>query len=377
MLDKKKFIWEEKIPPFLIDKMELLKQKYGNNSREDLAIARQYRVDNREKQIDYKAERNRHYEADLIIHEDNMPLKHLERLYRRVALIELTTICIAHCRWCLRANYPKFTQKKEDIIRAAKYFGSSQNKDDLREVLITGGDPFLLPELLDFTIDSIIEFAPNIEIIRIGSRLPTQDPERINKKLLHALRKRNNLRIEVATQINHPLELWKETKKAYKILKKMGITIYNQQVLIRGVNDDLDTLVQLYNGLRDMGIEAHYMFHCCPIKGMSHHRTSVEEGLELIKGLTSSGHISGRSKPMYTAMTDIGKVTLYEGVILDKRGDMILLQTKYSLEERIKWNPSWRIPDSAHVDENGYLRVWYKDGKVHDRAWPTTYFFNE
>lgn len=377
MPNKIKTTWEEKISPFLQHKMQILKQEYGENSRELLAIARQYRNDVREREIDYKVERARHYEADLTVDQDGLPLKALERLYKRVALIELTTICIAHCRWCLRANYPTFTLTKKEIEQAAKYLGKNQNKYDLREVLITGGDPFLLPELLEFTIDSIIKFAPNIEIVRIGSRLPVQDPERINEKLIHALRKRRNLRIEVGTQINHPIEFWEETKEAYKTLQKMGIATYNQQVLLRRVNDDLDTLVQLHNGLRDIGIEAHYMFHCCPIRGMSHHRTSVEEGLELIKGLTSSGRISGRSKPMYTAMTDIGKVTLYEGVILDKKGDMILLQTRYLKEERLKWNPSWIIPDSAYVDENGYLRVWYKDGKVHDQAWPTTYFFNE
>jgi len=372
-----KKIWGEKIPQFLHNKMKMLKQKYGQNSQEYLAIARQYRNDAREREFDYKTERKKHYEAGLIIDQDGVPLKGLERLYRRVALIDLTTICIAHCRWCLRANYPNFTLKKANIEQAAIYFGNKQNKDDLREVLITGGDPFLLPDLLEFAIDAIVKFAPNIEIIRIGSRLPVQDPERIDEKLIYVLRKRKNLRIEVGTQINHPIELCKEARKAYKTLQKQGITIYNQQVLLRGVNDDLDTLIQLYNSLRDLGIEAHYMFHCCPIRGMNHHRTSVEEGLELIKGLTSSGYISGRSKPMYTAMTDIGKVTLYEGAILDKKGDMILLQTSYSKEERVKWNPSWKMPDSAQIDENGYMRVWYKDGKTHDQTWPTTYFFNE
>jgi len=377
MSAKRKLTWEEKISPFLMNKMKILKKEYGENSPEYLAIARQYLNDTREREVDYKAERSRHYEADLIVDQEGELISGLERLYLRVALIELTTICISHCRWCLRANYPQFTQKKEDVVRAATYFGNDQNKDDLREVLITGGDPFLLADLLEFTIDSIIKFAPNIKIIRIGSRLPVQDPERINEKLIHALRKRDELRIEVGTQINHPIELWEETRAAYRTIQEQGINFYNQQVLLRGINDNLDCLVQLYNSLRDLGIEAHYMFHCCPIRGMSHHRTSVEEGLELIKGLTSSGRISGRSKPMYTAMTDVGKVTLYEGVILDKRGDMILLQTKYLKEDRTRWNPSWKMPDSVNVDENGYLRVWYQDGKVHDEGWPTTYFFNE
>ena len=146
--------------------------------------------------------------------------------------------------------------------------------------------------------------------------------------------------------------------------------------MLKGVNDNLDTLVQLYDKLRAMDIEAHYMFHCVPRAGISHLRTSIEEDLELIKELTMSGKISGRCKPKYTLMTDIGKITLYEGIILDKKEDMILLQTKYSKNERLEWNPSWKIPDSAMVDQNGHLRVWYRDGKIHNEGWPSTYYFN-
>lgn len=369
--------WEEKISPFLQDKMEALKKECGEESKDYLGIVRQYKLDTREEEIDYKAERSRHYEADLLMDQDDIALHGVERLYKRVGLIELTTICLTHCRWCLRANYPKYTQKKEDIIKAGKFFGNDQNKNEIKEILITGGDPFVLPDLVNFTLDALAEHAPNIEIARVASRLPSQDPHRIDDKLVHVLRRRKNLKIEMATQINHPAELWEETRRAYQRIKDSGISIYNQQILLRGVNDDFETLVRLYDGLRYLGIEAHYMFHCCPIKGMSHHRTSVEEGLELIKLLTSSGYISGRAKPMYTAMTDIGKVTLYEGVILDKKGDMILLQSRYLYEDRKKWNPSWNLPESAQVDKDGYLRIWYQDGKVHNIGWPSAYFFKE
>lgn len=371
-------VHSEVISPFLRGRLDYLKETFGEESKEYLGLARQYLFDKKEEEVDYKSERRRHYEADLKKDIEGHGLKGIERLYQRAVVLELTTACRARCRWCLRANYDPFTLKEDDIIHAAKYFGNESNRDNLREILITGGDPFIAPNLLELAIDSIKEFAPNIKIIRIGTRLPVQDPERVfANDLQKALREREELRIEVGTQINHPSELCQESVDAYMFLQKKGIRIYNQQVLLKGVNDDLDTLVDLYRAFRDIGIEAHYMFHCVPIRGMSHHRTSVEEGLELIKGLTSSGHISGRCKPMYTAMTDIGKITFYEGVIIEKKGDMLLLQSNYKKEERLKWNPSWQMPESAEVDKNDYLRVWYKDAKVHNEGWPSTYLFKE
>lgn len=375
MLDMDSRIFTQRVSRFLREKLEFLKSEYGAESREYYGLARQYLADPRETEVDYKAERRRHYEAELLADSDGIPLRGVERLYRRVALIEPTTACTCHCRWCLRAQYPRTTLTEDEILRGAKYLGNEQNRDDLREVLITGGDPLLFPELIEFTLDSIAEYAPNIKIIRIGSKLPAQDPRRVDESLLKILSKWGHLRMELGTHVNHPIELWDETKDAYKRLQDIGFRIYNQQVLLAGVNNDLDTLIELYDQFRSMGIEAHYMFHCIPMRGMSHHRTSVEEGLELIKGVTCSGRISGRCKPMYTAMTDIGKVTLYEGVILDRKEDMILLQTKYLYDERLKWNPSWNMPSSVVVDDDGYLRVWYRDGEVHNEGWPTTYFF--
>ena len=102
---------------------------------------------------------------------------------------------------------------------------------------------------------------------------------------------------------------------------------------------------------------------------MDHHRTSIQKGLDLISILDSGGHFSGRGKPHYAAMTDIGKVVLYHGSILDRNKDesLVLLKTSYSYEDRMKWNPSWVKPASCEVDEHGYMAVWYPDGE--DKPW--------
>ena len=366
----------EKLSPFLHDRLATFEQTLGTDSAAYRALAGQYCFDEQENEIDWKAERRRHYEAELLSNTEGAYLKGVERLYRRVALIDITTACVAHCRYCLRRLYPGFTLTPDEISEAARFFGDNENRDDLREILITGGDPLLVPDLLEIAIDAIGEFAPNIEAVRIGSRLPVQQPNAVTERVLHALRSRTRPRIELATQVNHPAELARESTEAYMAITDAGVRIYNQQVLLRGVNDDLATLVELYDNLRSLRIEAHYMFHCVPVRGVSHLRTSIAEGLTLIRKLSSSGWISGRAKPMYTAMTDIGKVTLYEGTIVSKRGDMVLLQTEYLEADRRRWNPSWTCPDSVGVDPQGRLTVWYQDAETHNEGWPTTYFID-
>jgi lysine 2,3-aminomutase len=165
--------------------------------------------------------------------------------------------------------------------------------------------------------------------------------------------------------INHPIEFWEESQEAILRLNNAGLRIYNQNPLLKGVNDNFDILVRLYQKLRDNNIEAHYLFHAIPLIGMDHHRTSLKKGYNLIRDLSSSGEFSGRSKPKYSVLSDIGKIVIYEDTIIeeDKKNNRLLLQSGFKYEERLKWNPSWKIPKSAKVDNNGYLQTWYLDGK--------------
>jgi lysine 2,3-aminomutase len=214
---------------------------------------------------------------------------------------------------------------EEELVEFAKFCGDESVNAEVREVLITGGDPLMVPGRLGILLDAIVDHAPNIRIIRIGSRVPAQDPERVNDKVLDVLRPRPGVRIEIATQINHASELFPEVKEAYGRIRGAGVTIYDQTVLLKGLNDNISALSELVDGLRYIGIETHYLFHCIPMRGMAHHRTSIEKGLQLIRRLTSSGLISGRCKPMFTAMTDIGKITFYDGVIVDRNDNKVLL----------------------------------------------------
>lgn len=363
-----KGIFKERISPFLKNKMEKIKAEKGFDSEEYQALYNQYV----KTEMEYKeeAERNtRHWEADMSIKEDSEVINHgIERLYRQCLVIEPTMACAAHCRYCLRGNYNIFTLNEEELTKIAKFCGQKGQNGEVSEVLISGGDPFIVPNRLDHLIASLIKYAPNIKRARIGTRLPQHDPQRVDNNIFEIFKKYSDyIGFEVATQTNHVIEFFPETIQIFEKIKALRIPIYSQNVLVKGVNDNLPALVALYQKMRDLGIEAHYLFHSVPMRGMHHLRTSVNKGLDLSKQLTNSGLISGRSKPMFALMTDVGKITLYEGTILKKdENNRLLIQSSYKLEDRLNWNPDWKLPHTSEVDENGYLRVWYLDGNEDD-----------
>jgi len=347
---------------YLDTKLSLLKDKYGQDSSQYLGLSRQYHYDATET-LQLEERNTKHYEAAVSPVVDGEGLPGLERLYERTLVIEITFACVAHCRYCLRAEYSKLRMTPEQLVNIARYCGNAQNRSTLNELLITGGDPLLAPRRVAALLDALIEYAPNIHIIRLATRLPGQDPGKIDDEVLALFKNRPSLRFELATQINHPIEFFPEMVEVFRRVRDLGVKIYSQNVLLKGVNDDLSTLSELYDKMRQHDIEAHYLFHPVPIRGTHHLRPTIDESLELARALTSSGHISGRAKPMFAAMTDIGKVVFYHGTILDREDGSVLLQSSYKLDDRMRWNPTWELPESAHVDASGSLRVWYLDGE--------------
>ncbi len=357
--------WPEKVSPFLKKKMEETKAEFGEKSPHYQDIARQFLRNDQEYLEENSHARLRHYNADMHFSDSDDAEIGMERLYRRTMLLELTTVCFAHCRWCLRSNYHNFTLSKEQIRNNIALLSDPLAKNTVTEVLITGGDPLVSPQRLDYTLEEITRRAPHVKIVRIGTRIFTQNPEHIDDYVVEIFAKhRKNLRLEIGTQINSPHEFWSESVDAIKRLQDCGVIFYNQHPLLKGVNDNIETLVALYDKCREHAIESHYLFHCVPMRGMEHHRTTVAKGLELIRALTSGGYFSGRSKPHYACMTDIGKIVLYQGCILDKNKDTneLLLQSSYKIEDRRKYNPGFGLTDAARVDDDGYLQVWYPDG---------------
>ena len=171
--------FKELISPFLKEKLDYLSTRYGEESKEYQAIAKQYLISDKESIVN-NDQTSRHYESEVKMKFEGRDVIGIERLYKRTVLLEPTTVCAAHCRWCLRGNYPIQHLKKDDLIHAARYIGSEGLRKDVREVLITGGDPLISKNLLLKTLEQISVHAPNIKIIRIGTRIPFHQPTLID-----------------------------------------------------------------------------------------------------------------------------------------------------------------------------------------------------
>lgn len=338
----------------LKNKIQSLKEAGRYEDAKKLEL--QYTYDPNEDDIVLTAT-NRHYEADI-----GGKLTHVERLYAHHCCIEINFVCKAHCRYCLRSNYDKWTISQDEIDGIIDYI----NIEKINEVLITGGDPFLTVEILDNLVQQIHDRCDGLRIVRVATRVITQDPEYIvdNKNgILSLLKKMTTFfrKVEVATQINTWVELDDEcVEKAIASIQALGITIYSQNVFLKNINDNADDLIKLYTYMRLNGIEPHYLFHCCDIKGAAHFRTSVHDMVRCYEKLVNSGAVSGRCKPLMALMTPIGKIVITDLNAIEYKGDSLVLRSCYKYDDRIKYNPEWKLPKDAWVDKDGYLWCEYR-----------------
>jgi len=287
-----------------------------------------------------------------------------ERMYEDRAVIMPTLNCAAYCRHCVRKDYlnkSKEGMSYEDIDKAIGYV---KNHSELREILITGGDPVMAPAKLEDVIKGLRK-TDNISTIRIGSRVISTEPSRITDDLTEMLKKYNTFekRIEISPQFNHPDEITSQVKDAVKKLYDANIRLYNQSVLLKGINDNEKTLETLFVKLRELGIENHYLYHCAPVEGNYPLRTSVQKGIE-IKKYFRSGKLSGRANPQYIVLTPVGKVEPgIDSEIIGKNKDILTIRTPYKMENFMKIDAGFKLPEGCSLDKEGYILSEYLDGK--------------
>ncbi len=352
-------LFHEKVTPFLRQKMAEVRSTSGPRSTAYLALHRQYLRDRRENGL----VRGRDAAPPaVLLSDDGEPVVGIQRLHRCVATLRLTGQCAAHCRWCFAPSHRDDALSAWAVERAARYLGSERCQD-VRELVVHGGDPLTEPATLADALHAVATQALNINVVRVHTRLPVVDPTVIDWRFLDVATTSPNLRCEVGLQVNHAVELWPETVAAIRRMQRSGIIVYNQHVLLKGVNDSADALTELYDRLRDIGVETDVVYHCAPHWGMDHHRTSLARGLQLLQRLSHRGAFSGRSNPTLIAQTDLGVVSLSSDAVVsrDEHGE-VLLQTGHQLEQRMQWDPEFLLPRSVEIDDDGYLRVWYLDG---------------
>ncbi|MFO7753407.1 MAG: KamA family radical SAM protein [Desulfobacteraceae bacterium] len=216
--------------------------------------------------------------------------------------------CSNYCRHCFRKELvvDQDLKLKFDVEEGLEWI---RNHPEIRDVLITGGDPFLLSDdKIDYLVSSLREI-DHLDMIRFGTRAPITLPHRITQGLKNVLGRYHKIPVWVNTQCNHPAEITDLTAKAVFDLLTCGVNVGNQAVLLKGINDDVDTFKKLHQKLLTVRIRPYYVFYCEPAPGIDHFRTPVEKGAELIRDAIR-GHTTGLAQPMYVIATNIGKIPL-------------------------------------------------------------------
>lgn len=241
------------------------------------------------------------------LHEDeDSPVEGITHRYPDRALMLVSNMCAMYCRHCTRKrrvgdkdNIPD----KEQILKGIAYI---KKTPQIRDVLLSGGDPFLLSdEYLDWILTQLNRI-PHVEVIRIGTRTPVVLPQRITDNLVEMLKKHHPVWIN--THFNHPREITVSSKKALSKLANAGIPLGNQSVLLSGVNDCPRIMRSLVHKLVANRVRPYYLYQCDLSEGLGHFRTPVGKGIEILESLI--GHTSGFCVPTYVIDTPGGGVKI-------------------------------------------------------------------
>ncbi len=236
--------------------------------------------------------------------------------YDRIAFT-VTDVCANYCRHCFRKELvvDRDLKLRLDFEEGIDWI---REHEEIRDVLITGGDPFILSDQkIEYLIRRLREIS-HLEMIRFGTRTPIVLPHRITDGLKKILEGFHRVPIWVNTQCNHPKEITEKTAEAVYRLLSCGVNVGNQAVLLKGINDDVETFRKLHQKLLAVRIRPYYVFYCEPAPGIDHFRTPVEKGAELIRDALR-GHTTGLAQPMYVIATNIGKIPLMpDYYIVDK-----------------------------------------------------------
>lgn len=262
-------------------------------------------------------------EEDPLDEENLSPVPNLVHKYPDRVLFLVSNTCAMYCRFCTRNRKvgtekmkitPETLQAGYDYLRA---------HPGIREVLISGGDPLLLPDEQIAAILKNLRSIPSIEVIRIGTRVPSVLPMRITDKLVTLLKAYHPLYIN--THFNHPDEITAESSLACTMLADAGIPLGCQTVLLKGVNDDAETLKKLFLALLRIRVKPYYLFQADLTRGTNHFRTSTATGIAIMRQLY--GHISGMAIPTYAldGPKGKGKIPLTPQYIL-AQGDTLVFE---------------------------------------------------
>jgi lysine 2,3-aminomutase len=259
-------------------------------------------------------------QIDPLSEEDLSPVENLVHRYPDRALLLVTNKCAMYCRFCTRKRKVGTDKMVISTKTLNDAYGYLTDNPQIREILVSGGDPFMLDDDKIERILTKLRAIPSIEIIRIGTRVVSTLPMRITPRLADMLKDYHPLYIN--THFNHPFELTTEAQKACTTLADRGIPLGNHTVLLKGVNDDVDTLRKLFVALLKIRVKPYYLFQADLTCGTNHFRTTTMKGIDIMRELI--GHTTGMAIPTLAidAPGGKGKIPLTPDYII-ARGDTL------------------------------------------------------
>lgn len=271
--------------------------------------------------------------ADPLDEVAHSPVKNVVRVYPDRIAFCVNNECALYCRYCLRKRMvgdSDWSMQKRELETALDWIAATPA---IRDVLLTGGDPLVFSDARLEWLLSRLRAIPHVELIRLGTRLPVTLPFRVTDGLCAMLERFHPIWLN--THFNHPRELTAEAAAACDRLLRAGIPVGNQSVLLRGVNDDFDTMKTLCETLVRMRVRPYYVYQAQLLEGTEHFRVPIEDGLELFKRLR--GRTSGFAIPQYVLDTPHGKVPLDASFVKGRDGDDFVVEA---------WDGAiWREPN--------------------------------
>jgi lysine 2,3-aminomutase len=274
-----------------------------------------------------EAENPSGYELEDPLEEDkDSPVPGLTHRYPDRALLVTTHVCTMYCRFCTRKRATMVRGGWDAISRNdRRMIEYVESHPEIRDVIVSGGDPLTLPVAkLRFFLDNLAKI-PHVDVIRIGTRVPVTLPQKLyDQELIDLLASAGKVWIQ--THFNHPREVTPESARVCNALLRAGMPVNNHTVLLKGVNDDLGTMRQLMRALLRIKVRPYYLFHCDPVIGAGHFRTSVWKGIEIMEGLR--GHMSGLGIPTYVVDSPHGggKIPVMPNYLVSASDDAIVLR---------------------------------------------------
>ncbi|HEV7225557.1 MAG TPA: KamA family radical SAM protein, partial [Pirellulales bacterium] len=263
---------------------------------------------------------------DPLEEDKDSPVPGLTHRYPDRVLMVTTHVCSMYCRFCTRKRVTMdrdgWDAPSHNDQRMIQYV---KEHTEIHDVIVSGGDPLSLPvSKLRWFVNELASIE-HVDVIRIGTRVPVTLPQRLfDPDLVDLLRRAGKIWIQ--THFNHPREITPETERAVRNLVNAGMPVSNHAVLLKGVNDSVPVMRELMRGLLRIKVRPYYLFHCDPVVGAGHFRTSVWKGLEIMEGLR--GHISGLGVPTYVVdgMHGAGKIPLMPNYLVSASENAVVLR---------------------------------------------------